>query len=105
MSNNQCGKMINELSSWSSDNTFVFGAGALRFKPREKVSCVIFGAPRDLLDNVLPTYTDIMKYDIQIRYQLASSQKKVCYFVGYCREIVPQNKTNVGKRFLAHNKP
>ena len=43
---------------------------------RDKVSCVIFGAPRNLPTNTLPTYTDLMKKYIQLRQDLKSDNGK-----------------------------
>ena len=43
---------------------------------RDKVSCVIFGAPRNLPTNTLPTYTDLMKKYIQLRQDLKTNNGK-----------------------------
>ncbi|KAG0716113.1 hypothetical protein GWK47_010415 [Chionoecetes opilio] len=42
---------------------------------REKAACVIFGAPREMPTNVLPTYADVMKAYIHTRQQLTTKNK------------------------------
>lgn len=43
---------------------------------REKVACVIFGAPHEIPTNVLPTYADVMKAYINTRQQLTTENNK-----------------------------
>ncbi|XP_050710076.1 uncharacterized protein LOC126994856 [Eriocheir sinensis] len=43
---------------------------------REKVACVIFGAPHEIPTNVLPTYADVMKAYINTRQQLTTKNNK-----------------------------
>ncbi|KAG0719398.1 hypothetical protein GWK47_007282 [Chionoecetes opilio] len=43
---------------------------------REKAACVIFGAPREIPTDVLPTYADVMKAYIHTRQQLTTKDNK-----------------------------
>uniref|UniRef100_UPI00358F8643 uncharacterized protein n=1 Tax=Myxine glutinosa TaxID=7769 RepID=UPI00358F8643 len=43
---------------------------------RDQVTCVIFGAPRNIQTNVLPTYADVMKGYLQSRQQLRTENGK-----------------------------
>ena len=43
---------------------------------RDKVSCVIFGAPRSLPTNVLPIYAELMKKDNQLKQELKTDNGK-----------------------------
>lgn len=54
---------------------------------RDKVSCVIFGAPRNLPTNTLPTYTDLMKRYIQLRQDLKTDNGKYPSFLDISHKL------------------
>lgn len=36
-------------------------------KRRSETKCVVFGAPKELKDNILPTYADVMRHYLWVR--------------------------------------
>ena len=54
---------------------------------RHKVSCVIFGAPRNLPTNTLPTYTDLVKKYIQLRHDLKTDNGKYPSFLDISHKL------------------
>ncbi len=54
---------------------------------RDKVSCVIFGAPRDLPPNTLPTYADLMKKYIKLRLELKTDSGKYPSFLDISHKL------------------
>lgn len=45
-------------------------------KTRKDTFCVVFGAPKELVELMLPTYSDVMKHFLWIRYKLKLTSKK-----------------------------
>ena len=43
---------------------------------RERASCIVFSAPHKLPTNVIPTYSDVMKYYVDIRHILTEIKTK-----------------------------
>ena len=41
---------------------------------REKVACVVFGAPKNLPKCVLPTFADVMKADLETRQEMSTDK-------------------------------
>jgi hypothetical protein len=54
---------------------------------REKAACVIFGAPRKIPTNVLPTYADVMKAYINTRQQLTTKNNKYPSFAEVSKKV------------------
>lgn len=43
---------------------------------RKETFCVVFGAPKKLSEHILPTYGDVIRHFLWIRYQLKLTSKK-----------------------------
>lgn len=81
---------------------------------RDKVSCLIFGAPRNLQTNTLPTYTDLMKKYIQYRQDhktpngkyplfLDISHKLEKHLTSECNARASDSKTQIVLQQTRHN--
>ena len=54
---------------------------------RDKVSCIIFGAPQNLPTNTLPTYTELVKKYIQLRPDLKMNNGKYTSFLDISHKL------------------